>query len=50
MFRTIPLSVIRIFLLYTQQWYVSYLTACERNQDGKTRTTHTIAVCTVKNS
>ena len=34
MFRTVPLSIIRSFSLYTQQWYMSY----------------TIAVCTVKNS
>jgi len=24
MFRTVPLSIIRTFLLYTQQWYMSY--------------------------
>jgi len=24
MFRTVPLSIIRSFSLYTQQWYVSY--------------------------
>jgi len=24
MFRTVPLSIIGRFLLYTQQWYVSY--------------------------
>ena len=24
MFRTIPLSIIRSFSLYTQQWYMSY--------------------------
>ena len=24
MFQTVPLSIIRIFLLYTQQWYMSY--------------------------
>ena len=24
MFRTVPLSVIRNFSLYTQQWYMSY--------------------------
>jgi hypothetical protein len=24
MFRTVPLSIIRRFLLYTQQWYMSY--------------------------
>ena len=34
MFRTVPLSIIRSFLLYTQQWYMSYR----------------FAVCTVKNS
>jgi len=28
MFRTIPLSIIRSFLLYTQQWYMSYRFAC----------------------
>ena len=24
MFRTVPLSIIRILALYTQQWYMSY--------------------------
>jgi len=24
MFRTVPLSIIRNFSLYTQQWYISY--------------------------
>ena len=24
MFRTVPLSIISFFLLYTQQWYMSY--------------------------
>jgi len=24
MFQTVPLSIIRSFLLYTQQWYMSY--------------------------
>jgi len=24
MFRTVPLSIIRSFSLYTQQWYISY--------------------------
>jgi len=24
MFRRVPLSIIRIFSLYTQQWYMSY--------------------------
>jgi len=27
MFRTVPLSNIRIFPLYTQQWYMSYASA-----------------------
>ena len=59
MFRTVPLSIIRSFSLYTQQWY-NMLTACEQDQDGtpssvcsqavsKTCMTYTIAVCTVKN-
>jgi len=49
MFRTVPLSIIRSFSLYTQQWYMSYsfdessLAICQQ-----TRMTHTIAVCTVK--
>jgi len=34
MFRTVPLSIIRSFSLYTQQWYMSYR----------------FAVCTVKYS
>jgi hypothetical protein len=36
MFRTVPLSIIRSFSLYTQQWCMSYslLTACEQDQDG----------------
>ena len=36
MFRTVPLSIIRNFSLYTQQWYVIQvlLTACEPDQDG----------------
>ena len=59
MFRTVPLSIIRSFLLYTQQWYKSYrlqlqlasrikkalipLASCQQ-----TCMTYTIAVCTVK--
>jgi hypothetical protein len=44
LFRTVPLSIIRSFSLYTQQWYTSYrfadsLQACM---------TFTIDVCTVK--
>jgi len=48
MFRTVPLSTISSFLLYTQQWYMSsgLLTACEQDQDG---TVHlvgfTIRIC-----
>ena len=43
MFRTVPLSIIRSFSLYTQQWYMSYSLA-------DSCMTYTIAVCTVKNS
>ena len=35
MFRTVLLSIIRSFSLYTQQWYMSYsffFTACEQDQ------------------
>ena len=59
MYGTVPLSIIRSFSLYTQQWYMSYslragsgrnsvlipLTSCQQ-----TCMTYTIAVCTVKNS
>jgi len=34
MFRTVPLSSIRRFSLYTQQCYVIQITACEQDQDG----------------
>jgi len=39
MFRTIPLSIIRSFSLYTQQLYMSYRFAdsCEQDQDGTVR-------------
>jgi hypothetical protein len=37
MFRTVPLSIIRSFSLYTQQWYMAYRCV-----------TYTIAVFTVK--
>ena len=57
MFRTVPLSIITSFSLYTQQWYVSYslragsgrssvlilLASCQQ-----TTMTYTTAVCTVK--
>ena len=62
MFRTVPLSIIRSFSLYTQQWYMSYSFA-DSLQAGsgwnililldncqQTYMTYTIAVCTVKNS
>jgi len=45
MFRTVPLSIIRSFLLYAQQWYMSYRFADSYQQ---TCMTYTIAVCTVK--
>jgi len=54
MFRTVPLSIIRSFSLYTQQWYMSYrfadslLASCQQNL-YKTSMTYTIAVCAVKN-
>jgi len=65
MFRTVPLSIIRNYSLYTQQWYTSYRFA-DRLRAGsgwncssililfascqQTRVTYTIAVCTVINS
>jgi len=65
MFWTVPLSIIRSFSLYTQQWCMSYSFA-ESLQAGsrwtcssilillasyqQTHMTYTIAVCTVKNS
>ena len=62
MFRTVPLSIIRSFSLYTQQWYTSYKFS-DSLQAGsgysilillascqQTCMTYTIAVCTVKNS
>jgi len=65
MFRTVPLSIIRNFSLYTQQWYMSYrfadslVAGSEQNCRSllillaswqQTCMTYTIAVCTVKNS
>jgi len=44
MFQTVPLSIIRSFSLYTQQWY-RFADSCRQ-----TCMTYTIAVCTVKNS
>jgi len=46
MFRTVPLSIIRSFSPYTQQWYMSYRFA----DSLRTGSCSTIAVCTVKNS
>ena len=62
MFQTVPLSIIRSFSLYTQQWYMSYRFA-DSLQAGsgwnsililltscqQTCMTYTIAVCTMKN-
>ena len=64
MFRTVPLSIIRSFSLYTQQWYMSYRFAADSCGAGSGRSvlillhsclqqtcmTYTTAVCTVKNS
>jgi len=53
MFRTVPLSFVRSFSLYTQQWY---MTSCEQEHMllltscQQICMTYTIAVCTVKNS
>jgi len=49
MFRTVPLSIIRSFSLYTQQWYMSYRFA-DSLRAGSGRNCSIIAVCTVKNS
>jgi len=45
MFRTVPLSIIRSFSLYTKQWYMSYGFA---DRCPQTCMTYNIAVCTVK--
>jgi len=62
MFRIVPLSIIRSFSLYTQQWYMSYRCVDSlRAGSGRnilillasylqTCMTYTIAVCTVRNS
>jgi len=61
-FRTVALSIIRSFSLYTQQWYMSYRFADSlRAGSGRniltplascrqTCMTYTPAMCTVKNS
>jgi hypothetical protein len=66
MFRTVPLSIIRSYSLYTQQWYMSYrFVDSFRAESGwncnsilillldsclQTCMTYTIAECTVNNS
>ena len=59
LFQTVPLTIIRSFLLNTQQWYMSYrfcwqlvsrsIFSCLQAV-SKTSMTYNIAVCTVKNS
>ena len=54
MFRTVPLSIIGISLLYKQQWYMIYSFADSlRAGSGRNCSpcmAYTIAVCKVKNS
>jgi len=54
MFRTVPLSIIRSYSPYTQQWYMSYSLRAGSGQNIvillASCMTYTIAVCTVKNS
>jgi len=49
MFRTVPLSIIRISSLYTQQWYKLYRFAVSLRCQ-QTCITYTTAVCTMKKS
>ena len=61
-FRTVPLSIIRSYSMYTQQWYMSYRFADSLRVESRwsilillencqqTCMTHIIAVCTLKNS
>jgi hypothetical protein len=53
MFRTVPLSIIRSYSLYTQQWYMSYrfVDAFKQLLESCLQTcmTYTIAECTVNN-
>ena len=57
MFWTVPLSIIRSFSLYTQQWCMSYSLRAGSGRSvlillasgQQTCMTYTIAVCTVKN-
>jgi hypothetical protein len=44
MFRTVPLSTIRSYSLYTQQWYICHTglqTAFEQDQDGRSYSLYT---------
>jgi len=51
MFCTVPLSIIRSFSLYTQQWYMLYRFAdCLLASCQQTCMTYTTAVNTLKNS
>ena len=51
MFRTVPLSIMRSFSLYTQQWYMSYTFVDSlRASCRQTCMTYTIDMCTLKNS
>jgi hypothetical protein len=51
MFRTVLLPIIRSFLLYTQQWYMSYRFADSLSEScQQTCVTYNIVVCTVKKS
>jgi hypothetical protein len=52
MFRTVPLSIIRGYSLYTQRWYTSLSSILILLLESCLQTcmTYTIAVCTVKNS
>jgi hypothetical protein len=63
MFRTVPLSIIRNYSLYTQQRYMSYRFVDSFRAGGSGRSTlilldsclqtcmtYTVAVCTVNNS
>jgi len=49
MFRTVPLSIIRNFSLYIQQWYMSYRFA-DSLRAGSGRSFLILAVCSVRNS
>jgi len=51
MLQSVPLSIIRSFSLYTQQWYMSYrFTDSLRAGSGRNWFRPDPAVCTVKNS